>query len=342
MHISVFDGMRGKVILLHNNTIWHIGGLPLHSRILPAPLAGYSDRAFRDVMREFGCHLVYTEMLSAEGLARHNRQTYNMIDFTDEISPVAVQLFGTSPSSMGEAARIVADMGAAMIDLNSGCPVRKVVRNGAGAALLNTPDLLCAMVREIRRAVSLPLCVKMRIGTAKYPRVALELGPRLADEGADALCLHGRTLEQVFTGKADWSVIGELKAGVGIPVIGNGDVLSGCDARAMVEQTGCDGVMIGRGALGNPWIITECMAALGEIPLNRSHQPTVRERMEMAIRHQEGLVRLKGEDHGIREFRKHAMSYMKGCPFPRQIRARVFHMSTLSEVKEFLTEIAGN
>ncbi len=317
-----------------------IGGLEIGTRVLPAPMAGFSDRSFRDIVRRFGCELVYTEMVSAEGLVRHNRRTWELLEIDDEAPPVGVQLFGHNAASLAKAAHLLEEKGASLIDLNLGCPVRKIVRGGAGAALLNSPELVVKLVHSVRGAISVPLTVKLRSGTERHPRAALELAPLLESEGVDAVCLHPRTLKQGFSGKADWSLIGELKSCIKIPVIGNGDILCGKDARQMMVETGCDAVMIGRGAVGNPWIFREARAALGEIHPEMPSQPSVAERINLAISHIETLVKRKGEERGVREFRKHAMYYFRGLREAGRLRSAIFRLRLLDEVKEFLTAIA--
>lgn len=319
-----------------------IGALELKSRVLPAPLAGYTDRVFRDIARSFGCHLVYTEMLSAEGLIRNSRQTWNLLDADGEGFPLGVQIFGQDENSLAEAARLVVDKGIALVDLNLGCPVRKIVRNGAGSGLLDEPAKVISIVRALRKAVPVAFTVKMRTGTSRNPDAAMALAPLMEQEGVDAICIHPRTLEQSFGGKADWSLIRELKNIVGIPVIGNGDILKGEDARRMRKETGCDGVMIGRASIGNPWIFEQSRAALGEISGAPPKSPTLHDRIQLALNHIETMVERKGEARGIKEFRKHAMSYLRHCPFARQNRAEFFKLNRLLEIKQFLTGVAVN
>lgn len=319
-----------------------IGALELQTRTLPAPLAGYTDRVFRDIARSFGCHLVFTEMLSAEGLIRNSRQTWNLLDAEGEDFPLGVQIFGQNENSLAEAARLCVDKGAALVDLNLGCPVRKIVRNGAGSGLLDEPKKVLSIVRTLRKAVPVALTIKMRTGTSRYPNAAKELAPLMEKEGADAVCIHPRTLEQSFGGKADWRLIGEIKSIVGIPVIGNGDILKGKDAQRMREETGCDGVMIGRASIGNPWIFEQARAALGELNGRTVCLPSLRDRIELALRHIETMVERKGEARGIKEFRKHAMSYLRYSSFARQNRADFFKLNRLQEIKQFLTGIAVN
>jgi len=300
-------------------------------------LAGYSDRSFRDILRNFGCELVYTEMISAEGLIRKNRQTLNLLDIHGEPPPVAVQLFGHKHESLREAARMVQDQGACAVDLNLGCPVRKVVRNGAGAALLDSFDTVIEIVRSLRKVLTIPLTVKLRSGTQHNPYAALQMAPLLESEGIDALCIHPRSKEQMFKGKADWQIIARLKERLNIPVIGNGDIRTGLDARSMIKQTSCNAVMIGRAGLGNPWIFLQAKAALGEIPQTKALYPSTNDRIQTALKYLELIVRRKGEKRGVKEFRKHAINFLKGCPFAREFRSKLYHLDSLSQTKEYLT-----
>lgn len=319
------------------NTGFFIGNLHIQSRVISAPLAGFSDRSFRQIIRAFGCHLVYTEMISAEGLVRNNRQTLNILDIDGESSPVAVQLFGNNPTTLSQAAQIVEDKGAAIVDLNLGCPVRKVVRSGAGAALLDQPDAVIGIIRAIKKAIKIPLTVKMRRGTERNPSAALEMAPLLENEGVDAVCLHPRTKEQLYKGEADWMQIAELKRRIRIPVIGNGDIHNGSDVLRMMNLTRCDGIMIGRASLGNPWIFLEARSALEEIAENKAIPPSNRDRIQTGIQHLEQMIHWKGEKRGIMEFRKHGIHYLKGLPCAKEIRSRFYQMNSLEQTKEFLT-----
>jgi tRNA-dihydrouridine synthase B len=319
------------------NQGFYIGNLYIKSRVLSAPLAGFSDRSFRRIIRDFGCHLVYTEMISADGLVRNNRQTWNILDIDSEPAPIAVQLFGYNPISLSEAARIVEDKGAAIVDINLGCPVRKVVNSGAGAALLDHPEIILEIIRSMKKSIKIPLTVKMRSGTKRNPLAALEIAPLLENEGINAVCLHPRTKEQLYTGMADWSHIAELKRRIHIPVIGNGDIHNGSDVLLMRNSTNCDGIMIGRASLGNPWIFTEARAALGEVLLKERMPPTTEFRIQTGIRHLEEMIHRKGEKKGVTEFRKHGMHYLKGLPCAKEMRSQFYRMNSLEQTKEFLT-----
>ncbi|MBN1901069.1 tRNA dihydrouridine synthase DusB [Candidatus Sumerlaeota bacterium] len=314
-----------------------IGNQHIGSRALPAPLAGFSDRAFRNILREFGCQLVYTEMISADGLVRKNRQTWNILDIEGEPGLVAVQLFGCHPTALSEAAKMVEDRGASIVDMNMGCPVKKVVRSGAGAALLDQPEIALETIRAIKKAIKIPLTVKMRSGTRGNPHAALELAPLLEKEGVDAICIHPRTKEQLYAGKADWRQIAELKIRLSVPVIGNGDIHNGIDVLQMRNSTQCDAIMIGRASLGNPWIFLEARGVLGEIPYEGALMPGIRERIQTGIRHLEEMVRQKGEQRGVVEFRKHGICYLKSMPCAKEMRSQFYRMNSIEQTKEFLT-----
>jgi nifR3 family TIM-barrel protein len=207
---------------------------------------------------------------------------------------------------------------------------------------MDSPETIMQIVRSLRKVLTIPLTVKMRSGAKCRPRAFLELGPMLEKEGVDAICLHPRTREQIFQGMADWRLIGELKECVNIPVIGNGDVKTGTDARKMREETHCDGIMIGRGALGNPWLFTESQAALGEVPPDGAPPDTFRDRITLALRHLEQMIQRKGEHTGLVEFRKHCVYYLRGYPGAREIRSEFFRLNRYEEAKEFLTRIADD
>lgn len=246
-----------------------IGGVALNSRVVPAPMCNISDRAYRGLTREFGAHLATTQMVAAEGLIRRDENTWRILDIQHEEPPVCVQLLGSDPASLAEAARIVEGEGAAIVDLNMGCPARKVTGNACGSALMKEPNRVAEIVRAVSRAIKVPFTVKMRAGYSEGEFSALGLARICQDEGAQAIALHARTREQGYKGRADWNLIAELKAQLSIPVLGNGDVTSPADAVRMVRETGCDGVMIGRGIIGNPWLLRACEKALADLAAGR-------------------------------------------------------------------------
>lgn len=259
-----------------------IGGVNLGQGLILAPMAGITDLGFRLIARRFGADLVTSEMVSAEGVLRGNRSTRGLLRSHPGERPLAVQLFGGEPLAVTEAARLVADQGVNLIDINMGCAVPKVVRQGAGAALLLDPDRVGRMVAAVRRAVTVPVTVKIRSGWSREQINAVEVARRAEDAGADAVAIHPRTARQGFSGAADWDLIARIKSALSIPVIGNGDVRQPAQVGRIRDLTGCDGVMIGRAAMGNPWIFRQAKElAAGETP----RQPTVGERLEVMFEH---------------------------------------------------------
>ncbi|MCK9363541.1 MAG: tRNA dihydrouridine synthase DusB [Syntrophales bacterium] len=286
-----------------------IGNLQLKSTIFLAPLAGITDLPFRTIVRSFGCDLAYTEMISAVGLVRKTGKTLRYLASSPLDRPLGVQLFGNDPEVIAEAARIAEQHGADLIDFNMGCPVKKVTKAGAGSALMKEPQLAAAIMQAVRKATALPFTVKIRSGWSGRQVNALEIGKLAEDAGCDAVTLHPRTADQGYSGRADWDLIAALKGQIGIPVIGSGDIRKPQDAARMFQETGCDGAMIGRGALGNPWIIAETLAFLAG---NTFSPPTLAEREEIIIRHLALVADFYGEQTGVRDFRKHLLWYTKG------------------------------
>ncbi len=287
-----------------------IGRLEKDCRVLMAPMAGITNLPFRTVVREFGCDLAFTEMISAMGLVQRTVKSYRYLDSGAVDRPLGVQLFGADPKVMAEAARIVEGQGADLIDINMGCPVRKVVKNGAGAALMKSPEKVGEILAAVRGAVKIPLTVKIRAGWSKSAVNAPEVAAIAADCGIDAVIVHGRTAEQGYSGRADWEIIGEVKSRIRIPVIGNGDLRTGTDALKMREVSHCDAFMIGRGALGHPWIFREIVAAFEGAVL--PPPPLLKERRAMIDAHLKREVAYLGEKAGYRSFRKHLLWYTKG------------------------------
>jgi len=259
-----------------------IGALELGHGLILAPMAGITDLSFRRIAKSFGADLVVSEMVSAEGLVRKNRSTRYLLRSHAEETPLAIQLFGSDPKVVSEAARIVADEGADIIDLNMGCPVPKVVRQGAGAALLQHVETVASLVDAVRQAVSIPVTVKTRSGWSQSTINVLEVARIVEDAGADAITIHPRTARQGFSGSADWPIIAKVKETVNIPVIGNGDVTRPEDVKKMSKLTQCDGVMIGRGAMGNPWIFRQARQLTKGQQLS---SPTPQERLDVVRRH---------------------------------------------------------
>ena len=306
-------------------------------------MAGVTEAPFRGICKRMGAALTYTEMISAKGLHYNPdaRVSRAMLTFDPAETPCAVQLFGSEPSLMADrAAWVVAEYGAdvACIDVNMGCPVTKVVSNGEGSALMRTPDLAAAIVRAMAEAVSVPITVKFRKGWDDASINAPEFARAMEAAGASAVCVHGRTRQQFYRGTADWDVIAEVKGAVTVPVIGSGDVFSAADARAMLSRTGCDAVMVARGAQGNPWIFREARALIdrGEV----LPPPSALERIDMAREHARTLVAFGGE-HAVTRMRKHVGWYITGMPAASRVRERVNHITSSAELDALLAEYAA-
>lgn len=303
-------------------SIWRIGHIAIPNRVVLAPMAGITDKAFRLIAREQGCGLVYTEMISAKALTYKNIKTKALLDLGGEEQPIAVQLFGSEPQVMAEGARIAVGEGAKIIDVNMGCPVPKVVKCGEGSALLENPQLAQEIVQAMAAAVNIPITVKIRIGWEREKIIAVEFAKRMEEAGAKAVAVHGRTKDQYYSGKANWMVIGDVKRALSIPVIGSGDVWKPRDAKKMLEETGCDAVMLGRGVLGNPWLISATVQYLAQgieiLP------PSPRDKVRGAIRHLDMVIAEKGEEMGVMEMRKHLAWYLKGLPRTATLKEAIF------------------
>jgi nifR3 family TIM-barrel protein len=287
-----------------------IGKLTLPNNLMLAPMAGLTNLPLRLLAREFGAPLCFTEMVSVHGLVRDGKKTFELLRSTPEDRPLGVQLFGDDPELLAEGARRVEEF-ADLIDINMGCPVRKVVNSGSGSALLRDPAKVKAIVGRVRKATSLPLTIKIRTGWNAQEQTFLEIARIAEGEGCDAVTLHPRNRSEMFGNKADWSRIAELKGTLLIPVIGSGDLFAAGDIVRMLELTGCDGVMVARGALGNPWIFAQALALLsGE----EAEEPSPAERLRVALRQLELFISLTGEAVAVREMRKQLAWYSRGLP----------------------------
>lgn len=298
-----------------------IGGVCLKGWCVLAPMAGVSDLAYRVIAMKMGAAMTTTEMVSSRGLLHHNEKTEEMLKIDPSEHPVALQVFGNDPETMAVAAKAAEAAGADMVDINMGCPMLKVVKNGDGSALMKNVPLAHDIVKAMVDAVHIPVTVKMRIGWSRETLNAPELAAAVEEAGAAAVTVHGRTKEELYSGKADWGEIRRVVDTVHIPVIGNGDVVDGKSAKALMDETGCAAVAVGRAAWGNPWIFREVNAYLetGEM----LPPPTRDERLSMAEAHLKGLVAEKGEYIAVREMRAHASHYFHGLPRATALRREI-------------------
>ncbi len=308
-----------------------LGPYQLEMPVFLAPMAGVTDKAFRETVCAVGGKYVWTEMISDKALIYQNSKTLKMLDLHGEKEPRIVQLFGSDPETMARAAVLAIGCGANVIDINMGCPAKKVVKNGEGAALLRDLPRAQAIASAIVRTVNIPVTVKMRLGWDDHEITAVELAKRLEDVGVQMLTVHARTREQLYAGNADWEWVRQVKNAVSISVIGNGDVFTPEDAGELIRQTGCDGVMIGRGTLGNPWLIarTQHFLEYGVV----LPEPLIEERIQVALQHFERLLHYKGEQIGLNEMRKHAVWYIKGIRNAARLRNEIMQASSSDEIK---------
>ena len=317
-----------------------IGAVTLKNKAILAPLAGITNLPFRRLAKKAGCALVCSEMISAHGLVNSSKRTRKMLDSLPEEKPLSVQIFGSQPDIMAEAARVVESSGADIIDINFGCSVRKIIKTGSGVALMKAPEIAETVIKAVRKVVRIPLTIKLRTGWNPTGNQAFEISQIAEACGVDAITIHPRTAKQGFSGHSNWAIIAKLKQQVNVPVIGNGDIFSADDAIAMLEQTNCDAVMIGRRAIGNPWIFSHVLARMrGET------EPAVdlEKRFEIMTEYMQESVKYFGEEIACRMMRSRLCWFAKGLRNSSQFRKSINHISTEAEAlqrieayKEFL------
>lgn len=311
-----------------------IGDVILKNNVILAPMAGVTDLPFRLLCKEQGAGLLCMEMVSAKAIYYNNKNTETLMQIEPEERPVSLQLFGSDPVIMSEMAKRIEDRPFDILDINMGCPVPKVVNNGEGSALMKNPELVREIVTSVSKAIKKPLTVKIRKGFDEDNINAVEIAKIIEDSGAAAVAVHGRTRQQYYSGKADWDIIRQVKEAVSIPVIGNGDVDSPQKAKQLLEETGCDGIMVGRAAEGNPWIFREISHYLdtGEL----LPRPVLEEVKEMILRHARLQLEYKGEYTGMREMRKHVAWYTAGFPHSARLRGAVNEIESMEQLMGLL------
>ena len=306
-----------------------------------APLAGISNLPFRLIARSLGCGLAYTEMISANGLVRKTAKTFEYLETCADDHPLGAQLFGADPEIVVQASRIIADNGADLIDINMGCPVKKVIKTGSGVILMKDPNRVARIIDSVKKAVQIPVTVKIRSGWSGGSINAVEIARIAEDSGADAITIHARTADQGYSGKADWKVIAEVKKAVKIPVIGNGDIWQPRDAVKMLQETSCDAVMVGRGALGNPWIFNGIIQVCSGQKEN--YLPNLEQRQEMIENHWKMEANFIGDKNALKSFHKHILWYTKGLDNSHKFRELAGKLkddkSILDELNEYFLSL---
>lgn len=314
----------------------YIGNVKVEGNLFLGPMAGVTDLPFRVLCKEQGVALVFTEMVSAKGILYNNKNTDSLLEIAEEERPAALQLFGSDPDIIADMAKRIEERNFDILDINMGCPVPKVVKNGEGSALMKQPALVGRIVNRVSKAINKPVTVKIRSGFSPDTINAVEIARIAEDNGAAAVTIHGRTREQYYKGKANWDVIGQVKEAVSIPVIGSGDVQTAIDARRMLDQTGCDGIMIARGARGNPWIFSQINEFLNHGTTMLI--PDIDEVKRTILRHAKLSIQFKGEYTGIREMRKHIAWYTAGYPQSAKLRYKANEIESIGDLEKLLEE----
>ena len=311
---------------------WQIGNVKIKNQVVLAPMAGISNSAFRTIAKDFGCGLLYAEMVSDKAITYENKKTIDMLYMTDYERPIVQQIFGSDEKSFVEAAKYIYEhMHPDIIDINMGCPVPKVaLRAQAGASLLKNPEKIKKIVTKVVEAVPIPVTVKIRSGWDKDHINAKEVAKICEEAGAKAICIHPRTRSQGYSGTADWSIIKQVKEAVNIPVIGNGDIKTAEDAKRMIEETNCDAVMIARGVLGNPWLIKDIINILDN--KEKQKPPTPREKIDVCLKHLNLLAQTKSEKIARLEIRNHIAWYLKGLKNSNEIKNKIYKCSNISGI----------
>lgn len=311
-----------------------IGDVEIKGRLVLGPMAGVTDLPFRVLCKEKGAALTYTEMVSAKGFKYKNKNTEELLTVDDRERPASLQIFGSDPDIMGEMAEQISERNFDILDVNMGCPVPKVVNNGEGSALMKEPEKIAEIVRSLKKYSKKPVTIKIRAGFTVENKNAVEVAKIAEQAGVDAIAVHGRTRSQYYSGKADWNIIKEVKKAVSVPIIGNGDVFTELDAKKMLEETGCDGIMIARGARGNPWIFNRINHYLekGEI----LPHPAPDEFLSLILRQAKWMIEYKGEYIGVREMRKHIAWFTAGYPNSTRLRGEVNTLESFDDLKRLM------